>query len=97
VLGKPSPLTANEKVLVAKHVPWGVEICGLLGLDTEVCDGVRRHHTRFDDRNNSSSLFGRIICVADAVATMAYRGDYRSATTREAILAELLHERGKQF
>jgi putative nucleotidyltransferase with HDIG domain len=97
LLAKPGPLSRPEKALMARHVPWGAELCQRLGLEAAICHAVRDHHLRFDEAGYSVGLLGRIVCVADALATMAVQRDYSNARSLAGALAELKRERGKQF
>jgi putative nucleotidyltransferase with HDIG domain len=97
LLAKPGPLSRSEKSLMARHVPWGAELCQRLGLDAVICHAVRDHHHRFDVAGYSVGLLGRIVSVADALATMAVHRDYCNAKPLTGALEELQRERGKQF
>jgi putative nucleotidyltransferase with HDIG domain len=97
LLAKPGPLTAAEHDLMMKHDFWGADICRLLRLGTTTHDAVRDHHTRFEQSGYGNSLFGRIVSVADAIATIATPREYRAAQPFEFALEELRRESGKQF
>jgi putative nucleotidyltransferase with HDIG domain len=97
ILAKPGPLTEAEKTLMMRHTHWGADICGLLRLGTSIRDAVRDHHARFEQSGYGVSLFGRIVSVADAIATMAVRREYCPAQPMEVAMEELRRQRGKQF
>jgi putative nucleotidyltransferase with HDIG domain len=97
LLAKPGPLTATEHDLMMKHDFWGADICGLLHLGTTIHDAVRDHHARFEQSGYRISLFGRIVSVADAIATIAAPREYCAAQPFEFALEELRRESGKQF
>jgi putative nucleotidyltransferase with HDIG domain len=97
LLAKPGPLSPIEKMLMGKHISWGVDLCQLLGLGNPICQAVRDHHARFDESGGNVSPQARIVSVADAMATMATRRDYCRARPLEYALAELRRERGGQF
>ncbi|MBI4230600.1 MAG: HD domain-containing protein, partial [Planctomycetes bacterium] len=104
ILNKPAQLTDEEYALVKNHPSAGGKILeGIAGFET-VRDGVRLHHERWDGKGypegragDATPLVARIVGIADAYDTMAYKRVYRDAVPKEAIVAEVRRCSGAQF
>jgi HD-GYP domain-containing protein (c-di-GMP phosphodiesterase class II) len=105
IIGKPGPLTAEERAIINVHTIEGErlleQVGGLLG---EVGVLVRSCHERWDGGGYPDGLAGeqiplvaRIVCCCDAFNAMTTDRPYRRALSREAALAELRANRGSQF
>jgi len=104
ILQKASPLTTEERRVVAQHPAWGVEILETVPLLTPALDVVGAHHERFDGGGYPSGLraetipvTARIFAVVDALDAMTHDRPYRAARSLTEALEELRREAGKQF
>ena len=105
VLLKPGPLTAEEWVVMRRHVVDGEHMLrragrGLVG----VARVVRASHERWDGTGYPDRLQGeaiplgaRIVSCADAFSAMTTDRPYRPAMARSAAVAELRACAGSQF
>jgi HD-GYP domain-containing protein (c-di-GMP phosphodiesterase class II) len=105
IIGKPGPLTAEEREIMDAHTIEGerllLRVGGLLG---EVGRIVRSCHERWDGSGYPDGLAGeeipliaRIVCCCDAYDAMTTDRPYRRALGRAAAVAELVANRGTQF
>ncbi len=104
ILLKPSSLTDDEWVLMAKHAEEGAHIINRLGFLNDAVPAIRHHHERFDGKGYPDGLGGediplgaRIIHVADAFDSMLTTRVYRPARPAHEALAELRRMAGSQF
>jgi response regulator RpfG family c-di-GMP phosphodiesterase len=65
---------------------------------------IRHHHTRYDSpecdhgRNEEVvPLTARVVCVADAFASMCTQRSYKQTITTTEAIGELKREEGRQF
>jgi len=107
LLQKPAKLTKEEWKIMKKHTEWGKEII-LDNFNSEYFDKIAeiiyQHHERYNGKGYPQGLKGnqilieaRILSVVDAYDAMIYERPYQKALTREAALAEIKSEKGKQF
>ena len=105
VLGKPGPLTADERRLMETHTVLGAQmIGGVAFLRREAIDVVRSHHERWDGSGYPDSLAGeeiplpaRIFAVADTLDAITSHRPYREAQSWRVARRAILGEAGKQF
>ena len=104
VLCKQGKLTDEEYLEVKKHPENGWKLLSDLPLPEAIPQGVRSHHERFDGKGYPQGLAGfdiplsaRIICIADTFDAMSSTRTYRTARSREAVLAEMSKLGGTQF
>lgn len=109
VLNKKEKLTPEERELVKRHVPMGVEILEGVEMLKPAIPFIQYHQERWDGRTDAKypGYFGlkgeaipteaRIITVVDAFDAMTTDRPYRPALTVEDALDELDREAGKQF
>jgi HD-GYP domain-containing protein (c-di-GMP phosphodiesterase class II) len=103
ILGKPSPLDAEESELMKKHTVFGAQIVKPLANPHVLC-GVRSHHERIDGTGYPDSLAdadipraARIIAVADTFDAMTTSRPYRAALPVQLAAAEIERGAGTQF
>jgi diguanylate cyclase (GGDEF)-like protein/putative nucleotidyltransferase with HDIG domain len=103
VLGKPGPLTDDERALVERHTIIGHELLRDLG-NGDAAAFVLHHHERWDGAGYPHGLTGaeipigaRIILVADAFDALTSDRVYRRAVSVDAAIRELQSESGRQF
>jgi HD-GYP domain-containing protein (c-di-GMP phosphodiesterase class II) len=103
VLGKPSPLDAEEAEIMRRHAADGAAIVSHLA-NSWVLRGVRSHHERVDGtgypdglRDPDIPLAPRIIAVADSYDAMITSRPYRAGLPPERAAAEILAGAGSQF
>jgi HD-GYP domain-containing protein (c-di-GMP phosphodiesterase class II) len=103
ILGKPSPLDADEVEVMRRHTVDGAAIVSHLA-NAWVLPGVRSHHERVDGRGYPDGLRDpeiplapRIIAVADTYDAMTTSRPYRAGLPPERAAAEILDGAGSQF
>ncbi|MFA6045073.1 MAG: HD-GYP domain-containing protein [Phycisphaerales bacterium] len=104
VLTKPGRLNDEEFAQIKKHPEIGHRILRDIPLLRDILPGVLHHHERVDGRGYPAGLAGegiplmaRIISVADTFDAMSSNRSYRSAMTREKVLAEIARSAGTQL
>lgn len=104
LLGKPGPLTPEERRVVEQHPQAGVEILETVPLLTPALDVVGAHHERWDGggypaglREEAVPFTARIFAVADALDAMTHPRPWRPARPLAEALEAIRAEAGKQF
>jgi diguanylate cyclase (GGDEF)-like protein/putative nucleotidyltransferase with HDIG domain len=103
ILGKPGPLTDEERAVIVRHPELGAQILEHPSL-ADVQAWVGAHHERPDGTGYPRGLSGdalpleaRIIAVADAYEAMTSDRSYRDAIGHTRARAELTRHAGTQF
>lgn len=104
ILLKPGRLTEAEILTIKTHPEIGVAIIEPISFPWNIAAIVGQHHENHDGTGYPKGLAGeeialpaRIIHVVDAYEAMAANRIYRTARSREWILAEFKRCRGTQF
>jgi putative nucleotidyltransferase with HDIG domain len=105
VLGKPGPLTPEERRVMETHTVLGAQmIGGVAFLRSDAVDVVRSHHERWDGSGYPDKLAGveiplaaRIFAVADTLDAITSHRPYREAQSWRVARRTILDEVGKQF
>lgn len=104
ILRKPSPLSAEEWLIMKRHPQMGAELLKQFESLADISVIVSAHHERYDGSGYPRGLSGkeipleaRIISVADAWHAMREDRVYRPALPVETAVRELQKNRGKQF
>jgi HD-GYP domain-containing protein (c-di-GMP phosphodiesterase class II) len=110
ILGKPGPLAAPERELIARHPEVGARILEDLEDLRDAAPLVLHHQERWDGgreppypgypaglAGDAIPLGARIIAVVDAFDAMTTDRPYRARLSPERALAVLLEESGRQF
>jgi len=104
VLCKPGRLTDAEFDAIRQHPRIGYEILNGIPAVAEALPGVLHHHERYDGRGYPDGLCGedipvmaRVLALADTFDAMSSNRAYRSARSREEVLAEVERCAGAQF
>jgi putative nucleotidyltransferase with HDIG domain len=105
ILGKPSSLTEQERVIIESHVTKGVELLEQLSsFSRDVIAAVKGHHERVDGKGYPEGLKGReippaasIIKVCDAIDAMLSDRPYRKALSLAQVREQLVMYTGTQF
>jgi diguanylate cyclase len=104
ILTKKEPLTAAEWETVKRHPEIGFRIARATEEFAHVADDILAHHERWDGHGYPQGLKGekipllaRITAIADAYEVMVNGRPYKSALSREQIIAELKLCAGTQF
>jgi putative nucleotidyltransferase with HDIG domain len=105
IIRKEGPLTEAERHVIVTHAAKGADFLQTLtSFNTEVIEGVRHHHERFDGSGYPHGLAGeriplaaRIIQLCDSIDAMLSDRPYRKALTVEHVRGELLRCGGSQF
>jgi putative nucleotidyltransferase with HDIG domain len=105
VLGKPGPLTDEERRLMQTHTVLGAQMLGGVAfLRDGAVDVVRSHHERWDGTGYPDGLRGeevpfaaRIFAVADALDAMTSHRPYRESIGWRAARREIVGQAGTQF
>ncbi|MDD2383611.1 MAG: HD domain-containing protein [Sulfurospirillaceae bacterium] len=103
ILLKPEKLLPIEYSLIKRHSQASYELLCREPF-SNLADIVLHHHERFDGTGYPSGLkgtkipfFSQVIAVADAFDAMTTNRSYRKGLSKEAAMAILNEERGKQF
>jgi diguanylate cyclase (GGDEF)-like protein len=103
ILGKPGPLTEEERRELQRHPEIGARIVGAAQVG-KVDEWILAHHECPDGsgyprglRGHQIPLEGRILAVADAYAAMTAARPYRKPLSPKRALAELQARAGSQF
>ena len=102
VLQKPDKLTENEKSMMDLHIQVGIEILRAAGASNDLMLSIAGIGTSFHTSNNCTSdeiapVASRLINIIDAYDSMTMQQVYREPMSREAALAEIFRQSGKQF
>jgi len=104
ILRKPGRLSAEEFEVMQRHPRLGALIVGALPGMTDVVDGVRHHHERWDGQGypdqlveTNTPLFGRILAVADAFSAMTTDRPYRAGMDWTTAMQNIASGMGTQF
>lgn len=104
VLCKTGRLTRSEYEQMKRHPEIGYHILKDIPLMDDLLPAVLHHHERYDGNGYPHGLRGehipmsaRIVCVVDSFDAMSSNRTYRTAMTREEIMAELRANAGSQF
>lgn len=104
IVEKPRALSAEERIEMEYHVLRGFYVLqGFAGF-SEMLDGVKYHHERYDGSGYPERLRGlriplvaRIIAIADAFDAMTSARPYRKARPRYEAIEEVKRCSGTQF
>jgi hypothetical protein len=104
ILGKPGPLTPEERELVKRHVVIGGDILKDFTSVKGIELGARYHHERYDGKGYCEGIAGesipieaRIICVADSFDAMSSARCYRPKASLQYTIMELRNNLERQF
>ncbi len=104
IMNKADKLTAKEYDHVMAHTTVGADIVESVAKNKRIIEVVEHHHAHYDGsgfnqkfKGEDIPLLARIVAVADAYDAMTSVRPYRAAWSKEAALAEIKWETGKQF
>lgn len=104
VLNKPSKLSNDEYEHIKQHVNYGYQVLASSEAMQSIAAMMIDHHEWYNGkgypsgkRQEAISMGGRVLAVADAVATMAEERPYSKGKSPEAIIKELQRSKGTQF
>ncbi len=104
IINKEGRLTESEYNEIKRHPLVSMQIIQPLMFYHPDISLVKSHHERYDGQGYPDGLSGddipleaRILAVADSFDAMTSDRPYRSAMSREAALAELERNKGRQF
>lgn len=104
ILQKPGRLTEEENAIMQTHPIKSVELVAKVSQLRDIVLPVRHHHENWDGTGYPDRLAGeriplasRIIMFADTIDAMTSDRPYRKALDADAVRAELIKHRGRQF
>lgn len=104
ILNKRAPLAPEEFEEIKKHPTISYNILKEVNFIQEGLEGVLQHHERYDGKGypyglkgEQISIYGRILCIADAFDAMTTDRPYRKALSLEMALREIDLYSGTQF
>ncbi len=104
ILGKPGPLTEEERILMMAHAALGAGIVAHAGPLAAIAPIVRHHHEWWDGhgypeglRAEAIPLGARIVTLADTLDSMTTTRAYRAAKSMDEALLEIERCSGTQF
>jgi response regulator RpfG family c-di-GMP phosphodiesterase len=106
ILGKPGPLTPEERAVMQTHAEAGGDM--FAGHDLPVLQAAMiiasQHHERWDGfgyprklKGDAIHLYGRIVALADVFDALSSHRCYKKAWPIEEVLATIRTERGRHF
>ncbi len=104
IINKGDKLTESEYNEIKKHPSIAYNILKDVEFLKKGLEGILQHHERYDGegyphglKEKNICLFGRILCISDALDAMTSDRPYRKAMSFEAAVAEIKKCRGTQF
>jgi diguanylate cyclase (GGDEF)-like protein/PAS domain S-box-containing protein len=104
ILRKPGKLTEEEFAAIKQHPSLGSILVGSVPGFSDILDGVRHHHERWDGfgypgnlKGKDTPLQARILAVADAYSAMTTDRPYRKGMGRETAISILSSGAGAQW
>jgi HD-GYP domain-containing protein (c-di-GMP phosphodiesterase class II) len=104
ILHKPGRLDVEEQSVIKHHPVIGETIIRPLKGLGDIARIIRNHHERYDGlgypdrlRGEEIPLEARIIAIADSYDAMTTTRPYREPLPEEAVVRELVDNRGRQF
>jgi HD-GYP domain-containing protein (c-di-GMP phosphodiesterase class II) len=104
ILQKPGRLTDEENAIMQTHPIKSEELVAKVSQLRDIVPAVRGHHENWDGTGYPDGLAGeriplasRIIMFADTIDAMTSDRPYRKALDPDAVRAELVKHRGRQF
>jgi putative nucleotidyltransferase with HDIG domain len=104
ILNKPGKLTDEEYEIIKSHPVIGYNILKDINGMEKVLNVVKHHHERYDGKGYPDKCKAEelnmdifIIQLADSVDAMSTDRPYRKALSNEAIIKEIIDNKGTQF
>jgi putative nucleotidyltransferase with HDIG domain len=104
ILGKPGPLTAEERDIVKRHASYGYELLAPISFLEEALDIPHCHHERWDGTGYPRGLKGeeiplaaRVFAVVDVWDALCSDRPYRKAWPKQKTRAYIRSLSGTQF
>jgi putative nucleotidyltransferase with HDIG domain len=105
IISKEGSLSDSERRIIMTHAEKGAEFLTTLeSFSTDVIEGVRHHHERYDGTGYPDGLIttdvplaSRIIMLCDSIDAMLSDRPYRKALSVEQVEKELVRCSGSQF
>lgn len=104
VLNKADALDNEEYAEIKRHPEVGYHIALSSPELSFLADSILAHHERYDGsgypkglKGEDIPLYARILCIADALDTMAGYRSYRKSMNKEEVVNEFKRLSGKQF
>lgn len=105
ILSKEGKLTSEEWAVMKTHPERSADLVGMFGkFRGAVQEAVLHHHERWDGAGyplgrsgEAIPLGARIITIADTIDAMSTDRPYRKAPGFDAVMAELVNQKGRQF
>lgn len=105
LLRKPGALTERERMLLRKHVEFGVAaLSKAQGVDKETLEAVWTHHERFNGKGyprglvgKNIPLFGRITAIVDCYDAICSQRPYSDPISPHEAILKLYEWRGHDF
>ena len=104
VLHKPGSLTPLEREHLEQHPEIGYQMIRDYPGVSEIADGIRHHHERWDGEGYPLGLkahripwIARAIAIIDAFDAMTSERSYRQKVSEREALEEIIREAGRQF
>lgn len=104
VLGKPGPLTPEERQEMQQHVAYGLEIVAQSHFLREAAPVIAAHHEHYDGggyphgwRGEAIPLEARVFALVDVFDALTSSRVYKSACSVEEALATMTAGRGSHF
>lgn len=104
ILNKPGRLNDVEFTKIKEHPGIGAEIVKPIRFFSDIIDGIRFHHERWDGKGYPEGLLGedipimaRIISVADVFDVITSNRPYKEAFSFDEALEEMQRCKGSQF
>ena len=104
ILQKPGKLDETEFNIIKKHSLIGAEIIKPIKYFSEIIEGIKHHHERWDGKGYPDGLAGekiplyaRIISVADVFDVIVSKRPYKEPRSIDDAIREIVKNSGSQF
>ena len=104
ILGKPGPLTNNERLIMQQHVKHGIRLIAESEITREALPVVSGHHEYYDGNDYPNGIKGkdipieaRIFAIIDVFDALTSKRVYKPAYSCQETLTIMLEQRGSHF
>ncbi len=101
ILSSQRALVPDERRLIDTHAQFGAELARECGIGGRIACAIAEHHNMYEEVKDQAPgdevTLSMIISIADSMVTMTSQRPYAVTKTMPQALAEIRHQRGRQF